>query len=131
MKKTKARFYTAIWNHKDGKAMKKIVDGFIFNYQDMIFGIYKRCNDAYDHKYVVIDIDTGLMVLTVKNIKMINICMWYTYNRIKKIYKKNEYANIIKEYSKLEIDEKSDLSKYHWDEYFIDLTETNDEDENQ
>ncbi|WP_050638461.1 hypothetical protein [Candidatus Stoquefichus sp. SB1] len=122
MKKTKARFYTAILNRETGRVLKKVVDGYLFYYEDMSFGIYKRCDDAYIQKYVVIDIETGLKVLGARDFKMIDICMYYIYNNIKNFYKTNNYNKHLKSWMSSEICKDSTLSMYHWKNNFLDLT---------
>lgn len=124
MRGTKARFYTSLLSHKNGKIMKCIVDGYWIDYKGMNFGVYRRSRNTH---YIIIELETGLKIMEAERLRDIDsLALDIACNEIMRFRNGEHYEKYVKDYEKAKIYKKK-VSCYDWKNNYINLIGEQDE----
>ena len=112
MIKKKGSFSTAIYDHHLYRAFSVKVDGYLFEYQGVKFGLYKK-NDKCFRPYKIIDLKSGLSIASMENMELLESKMQSIFDKYLELIKTSTYKRKTDEMDNLEARD-INISCYHW-----------------
>lgn len=112
MIKKKGSFLTVIYNHHLCKATSVEVDGYLFEYKGVKFGLYK-INNEYFRPYKIIDLKSGLSIGSMEKMKLLDDKMLNLFEKYLEFIKTPTYKRKVEEKNNLEV-KNINISCYHW-----------------
>lgn len=112
MIKKKGGFSTAIYNHHSSRAFSVKVDGYLFEYQGVTFGLYKINNECFK-PYKIIDLKSGLSIASMENMKLLESKMQSVFDKYLELIRTSTYKRKVEDMNNLEVRD-INVSCYHW-----------------